>query len=187
MQKGYRLTPEEEAIMRGEIPGDPSSKETDEQNNQPGKKPKGVKAILPILVALGMMIGISYFFIFLIGGNPSKEQPATKHSQNILISPEQKAVFTRKLDLSDEESAAFWPMYTRFREEMAEIKEKQEKWLSEQGKQSLKTISYPDFILTYTSGYKELKKTTLRFSEAFAALLGEERIPLVFMLYEEWK
>lgn len=189
MNNGYRLTPEEESIMRGEIPGQKHENKNRNMNHNPSvPKSKATRALLPVLLALGMMIGIVYFAVFLINGNTDPDKLSnTENTVRIVVTPEQEALFKEKLPLKEGESAAFWPLYIRFCTEMAEAEKSHSEWSKKQYENPENTLPFDEFIEDYTAVYNHLKNITLRFSEAFAALLGEERAPTVFTLHEEWQ
>ncbi|MDR0954418.1 MAG: hypothetical protein LBM20_03435 [Rikenellaceae bacterium] len=191
-KRGYRLTEQEEAILRGETPGETETEaktetETAEdispEQEPSGKKSHAVRALLPLLAMFGLMVGIAYLFVYLIGGQP---EPAVDIPE-VVISPEQKADFVEKLHLSAEEQTAFWPLYTRFCTEIETVRRERLLWLSKQKEKNPSDLPLEDFMETYTVDYKELSRTIQRYSEAFAALLGEERVPTVFLLFEEWQ
>ena len=198
IRRGYRLTAEEEAILQAGKAADGEEKDTpapeqeprgnDPEQRKSGRKPHALQAILPLLGVFALMIGIAYFFFYLISG---KHQPlredASAEVAEVVIAEEQKVVFGEQLQLTTEESAAFWPVYTRFCTEIETVRRQHLEWLSRQEKENPNDLSLEEFMNSDTTDYKQFNNTILRYSEAFAAVLGEERVPAVFLLYEEWQ
>ena len=195
MKSGYHLTPEEEAIVRGKIPDSgeqaaPDESEKANENESETEKTgvgKAWKALFPLMIALGMMIGIAYLFLYLLNGPAPEKQPgqaelsATETTGTATVSGEQTAAFTEILALTEEESAAFWPLYTRFCQEMQQVRRNRAEWLGSTPDEQ----SYDAFLDAYLSVFDEHKRIFLRFSEAFAALLGEERTVALLLLHEK--
>lgn len=193
IKKGYRLTREEEAIMRGEIPGSENAgnePQPENENNPKKKKGRALGALLPVLIALGMMIGIAYLFMWLVNTPERRAAQAAEQNESKetieqtagipVITEEQKALFQEELSLTEEESAAFWPLYTRFCDDMETIREEYRKWTTAQSESSAEPESPAEAYLTAN---KELNNTKTRYTDAFTLLLGEERASMVLRIY----
>lgn len=197
IRRGYRLTTEEESILQRDKSGTeerdardngPEISDSDPEPKNNRKRPRALQAILPLLGVFVLMIGIAYFFFYLVSGKHQPPQDEASVRVPELVIPErQKAVFIEELGLSAEESAAFWPVYVRFCTEIEEVGRQHLEWLAKQEKENPSDLSLEEFMNSYTTDYKQFSKTILRYSEAFSALLGEDRVPSVFLLYEEWQ
>lgn len=172
IKKGYRLTAEEEKIVRGQAP-EPC-----------GGKPRGGGALLPLLGLFALMIALAWGFLYLVGGG--KGTPPTERSPTE-ITAEQRAVFTEKLHLTAEESAAFWPLYTRLCAELDDARRRSSDGPAPPLPEDSESLPPGASADPRAAAGRPLERTVFRYSEAFAALLGEERAAAVFRLYEEWK
>jgi len=191
IKKGYRLTREEEAIMRGEIPGAEKAGNKPQQqneNNPKKKKRKTIGALLPVLIALGMMIGIAYLFMWLVNTPERRAVQAAEQNENApsierttgSFTEEQKSLFQEELSLTEEESAAFWVVYTRFCNDMETIRQEYLEWTATHSNSPAAPVTP---VEAYLSANKELNKTKSRYTEVFTLMLGEERASIVMQIY----
>ena len=193
IKKGYRLTCEEEAIMRGEIPNSENiSNEPQQENENNPKKKKGktLSALLPVLIALALMIGIAYLFMWLVNTPERRAAQAAEQNENkqpteqiteyVSLTEEQKALFTEELSLTEEESTAFWVMYTRFSNDMETIRQEYREWIAANSEIATESEGPAE---AYLSANKELNETKSRYNEVFTLMLGEERADLVLRIY----
>ncbi len=180
IKKGYHLTEEEEKIVQNPAPDG----ETDGLGGHKKSRKGGVAALLGLFV---LMIALAWGFLHLAGGRETTPEKIPAELPETEISAEQKAVFNEKLQLTAEESAAFWPLYIRFCTDIESVGRQHLEWLAGQRSENPENLPLEEFIDSYTTDYRQFNKTVLRYSEAFAALLGEERVSAVFLLYEEWQ
>ncbi len=144
----------------------------------------GLAVLLSLFV---LMIVLAWGFLHLAGGGETAPEEISAELPETVIPQEQKAAFAEKLQLTQEESAAFWPVYSRFCTEIERVRRAHLEWLARQRSENPQELPLEEFMASYTTDYRQFNKTVLRYSEAFSALLGEERVPTVFLLYEEWQ
>ena len=201
IKKGYRLTDEEEAILRGEIPAEevqvPSEEKTDRDDPAPVKSMKGkaLSALFPLLGLFVLMIAIAYLFMWLLDTPERRQREAEKQqatgqtaepASGIVIPEEQKAFFTEELALTQEESAAFWPLYVHYCGELEEIRRTIAFQFDKRDSLIASGYSQERLDSMYHSGTQELMNLYTRFSDGFSVLLGEERAGRLMILYDLW-
>ena len=201
IKKGYRLTEEEEAILRGETPAeeDPyATKEKGEESDVASagtKKSRALSALIPLLGLFVLMIAIAYLFMWLLD-TPERRQREAEERQAaeqlsepaavVGITDEQKAFFTEELALTEEESAAFWPLYIHYCRELDAVHRTIAFQFDKRDSLIASGYSRERLDSMYRSGTEELMNVYARFSDGFSALLGEERTGRLLILYDMW-
>ena len=208
LKRGYRLTPEEEAILRGEFPGTgpggeaaPSSSD-DGDGDKRGEKTvrqRALRTVFPLLIALAMMIGLAYFFYYLVSGNQSGKNPQTEATDSIYVSvsrqfdtyrfptlsAEERELFVRKLSLTPAEEEAFWPEFYRFADRLGQAEAIRQEWTSRLSKGDFRITTPGRTMQQYEALYKTQTNLVENYSKIFSNLLSPERMPWVFILHDQ--
>ena len=202
LKKGYRLTLEEEAILRGEIPGGGSPPEntpgSPEENKKSTAGQRTMRAVGPLAVALALMIGLAYFFFYLVGGNKDGGKTAESAVDSLYVAvsrrfdayrfpplqDNERAVFVRKLALAADEEAAFWPEFYRFADRFGQAEAIREAWTVELAAGDYAIARPARVMQQYEALYKTQAHLVDTYSARFSDLLSPERMPWVFILHD---
>lgn len=190
---GYRLTPEEEALIKNSVL--PPTKTGDEKNGSPARKGM-TKSVWTLGIIVLLFIGLSYAAFYLLtslsaDGRKTASETSTGNAdaENETvpirdITQDKKAFFIEKLQLTKEEETAFWPLYLRFHEEKNLLAQKKSRLLSANTPANDDTATFDAFINTYTSIYQDVIFTTKTYAKEFAELLGRRRAQMFFIIDE---
>ena len=206
IKRGYRLTAEEEAILRGEIPsgenGQPEEPpQPQDQPDQPKEKQKSssrrvIKTIAMLLIAMLLMVGIAKFFLYLIGGWEKDAdsvvsdafyfslQKELVHHQFAPLSEAERVVFMEKLTLTPQEEELFWPEFYLFANLYEQTDSVHRKWVDLVYEKSEEMRAPEQAIKLYLSANKRHTFLIDRYSGIFSKILSTERMPWVFILHD---
>lgn len=183
--KNYRLTPEEEALLKSV-----SSPESETPKTR-------FSSLITLTIILILMIAFGYFVYYMLGTSreESSEKPdlykelglnVPEGEDTASVYARRTAFFTYKLQLSPREAETFWPVYNEYCRERAQLKAER-KVIFKDMPSEMDSVAYNDLIDRYAKISERRGEMLRRYAEEFAKILPYGRATQVFICDKEFE